>query len=309
MFSLLFSESDSSLQVRGFPRLSRFWMHGLAGTVSLFQFQTSTSKHFEEILVIDQYFVYSSVAAGCLQFGTLFCPFCEIFSFVSWMMLSKLQAIHYLSGSLLNFRGSSVYPLESFKKSCTWDLISCRPSPFLKKIDTLPFGPFVIDVSETLLILVWVSLSLRRLTMGSGMFSIEVLHGVDVLVLQLMDHESSVFLPFLWAVRGNGTCPRQFFEAESERFRCVGLRPGLQTGYSFWTFCAFCGMRAFFHFVVTLFVFCISIFLYLSEGRKEGRYHLLRSIKFQCVDVFLSVWVERWRWIVSASPFVWFFKS
>ena len=37
------------------------------------------------------------------------------------------------------------------------------------------------------------------------------------------------------------------------------------------TSCAFFGMRVFFHFVVSLFVLCIS------EGRNEGGYHPLRS--------------------------------
>ena len=46
-------------------------------------------------------------------------------------------------------------------------------------------------------------------------------------------------------------------------------------------------MRAFFHFDV-----CLFIFVFLSEGRKEGRYHILRSFfeaeKFQCVNLLLG---------------------
>ena len=45
----------------------------------LFQFQTSISNHLEVIFVIGQYLVDSSVAACCLQFGTFFCPFCNVF--------------------------------------------------------------------------------------------------------------------------------------------------------------------------------------------------------------------------------------
>ena len=61
------------------------------------QFQTSIGNHLEVIFFIVQYLADSSVAACCLQFGTFFCPFCDLFfHFVSWIILSKLQAIQHL---------------------------------------------------------------------------------------------------------------------------------------------------------------------------------------------------------------------
>ena len=38
-----------------------------------------------------------------------------------------------------------MYPLVSFRKSCSVDLESCSPSPLLTKSDILRFGPYVID--------------------------------------------------------------------------------------------------------------------------------------------------------------------
>ena len=43
--------------------------------------------------------------------------------------------------SLLDLRRSSIYPLVSLKKSCTKGLESCGRNAFLRKIDTLSFGP------------------------------------------------------------------------------------------------------------------------------------------------------------------------
>ena len=64
-----------------------------------------------------------------------------MFLLVSLLIVSKFEVIFALTGGLLDLRRSSNYPLLSFKKSCTRDLESCTPSPLLRKIDTLRFGP------------------------------------------------------------------------------------------------------------------------------------------------------------------------
>ena len=108
-----------------------------------FQVSESISNHLEEIFVIGHYLVESSVAACCLQCGTFFCTFCNFFVF--WIIVSSLRTFSVRSGSLLYFLRSSFYPHVSFMKSCAYHLRSCSPNPLLRKIDTLRFGPSVID--------------------------------------------------------------------------------------------------------------------------------------------------------------------
>ena len=64
-----------------------------------------------------------------------------MFLLVSLLIVSKFEAIYALPGGLLDLRRSSNYPLVSFRESCTRDLESCTPSPLLRKIDLLRFGP------------------------------------------------------------------------------------------------------------------------------------------------------------------------
>ena len=73
-----------------------------------------------------------------------FCRFCKFFCLLdncvraSSPVLSGVAFIWDLCGSFL-------YPVESFWKSCTQDSESFSPSPRLREIDILRFGPYVID--------------------------------------------------------------------------------------------------------------------------------------------------------------------
>ena len=78
----------------GFPRPSSPSNARHSGSSIFFQFKTSISKHLEVILVIGQYLVDTPVAVCCLPPGIFFGPpYNLIFFVVSWITLSKLQAI------------------------------------------------------------------------------------------------------------------------------------------------------------------------------------------------------------------------
>ena len=131
-------------------------------------FRRASAITLEVIFVIGQYLVDSSVAACCLQFGIFFWPFCNG---LSLFLGNILQAVW--SGSIGDFRRSSIYPLVSFKKSCSRDLESCNPSPLLKKSHTLRFGPEINDNVLRDIVYTRLGLSLRRrISMGSGNVSL-----------------------------------------------------------------------------------------------------------------------------------------
>ena len=111
-----------------------FRTQGIAGAVSFFQFQTSISNHLEIFFVIGQYLTDSSFTACCFAFWHFLLTILQsLFLQFPRKSFPNFRPFSVWSDCLPDFCKSSIYPLVSFRMSCTKDLESCavRSDPFV----------------------------------------------------------------------------------------------------------------------------------------------------------------------------------
>ena len=143
-----FSESDccslASMDVTiacSFPRLSFFSMQIKTTAESLSNFRRASTTTFKWSLSLANTLLIPLLWLAACNLVFLSTHYVTSFPFVSSKSEPNFRTPTVWSGTPLDLRESSNYPLKPFTKSCSSDLESCSPNPLVRKSDTLRFGP------------------------------------------------------------------------------------------------------------------------------------------------------------------------
>ena len=132
------------VQVRGCHRLSSLTIHGIAREVSFSSFRRASAVTLKKSLSsVDQIHLLPrevfNFALYSAHSAIFLCCFLDKCVHASGQLLSGICTV------FMDLCKSSIDSFVSVRKPCTWNLESCSPSQLLSKIDTLRFGPYMID--------------------------------------------------------------------------------------------------------------------------------------------------------------------